>query len=37
MLIFQNLFHIAVSGIKLCEHGIAAANGEMALRYHLTQ
>lgn len=35
--IFQYLSYIAVSDIRMCEHGSAAASGEMVLRYHLTQ
>lgn len=34
--IFQYLSNIAVSDIRMCEHGSAAASGEMVLRYHLT-
>ena len=35
--IFEYLSYIAVSDIRMCEHGSAAASGEMVLRYHLTQ
>lgn len=35
--IFQYLSYIAVSDIRMCEHGSAVASGEMVLRYHLTQ
>lgn len=35
--IFQYLSYIAVSDIRMCEHGSAVASGEMVLQYHLTR